>query len=69
MGGPIHCIALDGTGVKIALSYGSDIVMLEQYAVCELGFTPARHERLSLPGSRLDEREKPPQPTVTTRVG
>ena len=39
MSGPIHCIASDGTGTKVALAYGSDIAILEQYAICELGFT------------------------------
>ncbi|KAF9641846.1 WD40 repeat-like protein, partial [Thelephora ganbajun] len=30
VGGPIHCIASDGTGTKVALSYGSDVAVMEQ---------------------------------------
>ena len=41
MGGPIHCIASDETGTKVALSCGSDVVIVEQYAICELNFTLA----------------------------
>ncbi|KAF9652253.1 YVTN repeat-like/Quino protein amine dehydrogenase [Thelephora ganbajun] len=53
MGGPIHCIASDGTGMRVALSYGSDIAIVEQYAISV--WTNARNlpEPPSLPG--LDE--------------
>lgn len=38
MNGPIHCIASDWTGIKVALAYGFEIAIMEQYAICELGF-------------------------------
>ena len=38
MGDSINCIAIDETGVKVALSYGSNVAIVEQYAVCESNF-------------------------------
>ena len=40
MGGSIHCIASDETGTKIALSYGSDIAVVEQHAICKPTLPP-----------------------------
>lgn len=40
MGGPIHCIALDGTGTKVALSYGSDVAVIQQQTICEPNIIP-----------------------------
>ena len=48
MGGPIHYITSDKTGTKVALSYGSDIAIVEQHTICELDFTPTRHDPIEL---------------------
>lgn len=47
MGGPIHCISSDVTGTKVALSYGSDIAIMEQYTICKLRITLAWENGLS----------------------
>ena len=47
MGGPIHYITSDGTGTKIALAYGTDIAIMEQYAICALSLTFIGCDRLS----------------------
>ena len=38
MGGPVHCIVVDGTGMRVALSYGSDVAIMDQYTICEQNF-------------------------------
>ena len=59
MGGPIHYIALDETGTKLALSYGSDVAVVEQHTICRSYLTPTQRKSRTYCGSRLDECEKP----------
>ena len=59
MGGPVHCITSDRTGTKVALSCGSDVVVVEQYAICELNFILIHYDGRTNHDSRMDEREKP----------
>ena len=35
MDGPVHRIAIDATGTKIAIAYGREVVALEQNTLCE----------------------------------
>jgi len=44
MGGPINYIATDATGTMVALSYGSDVAVVEQYTICTLELSSARHK-------------------------
>jgi len=34
MDGPVHQIAIDKTGTKIAIAYGREVVVLEQNTLC-----------------------------------
>ena len=35
MDGPVHRIAIDETGTKIAIAYGRELVAFEQNTLCE----------------------------------
>ena len=35
MDGPVHRIAVDRTGAKIAIAYGREAVVLEQHTLCK----------------------------------
>ncbi|KAF9783286.1 WD40-repeat-containing domain protein [Thelephora terrestris] len=60
MGGSIHCIASDKTGTRVALSYGSDVAVVEQHTISVWTNANNLPEPPSLPG--LDEEL--PEPTA-----
>lgn len=60
MGGPIHNLALDKAGTRVALSYGSDVAVVEQHAICELKFASSDDDEPTNRDSRLDERTESP---------
>jgi len=68
MGGPVHYIAVDGTGMRVALSYGSDVAIVDQYTICEPNFLVDATNRADC-DSYLGERKKPSRTTLTTGVG
>jgi len=35
MDGPVHRIAIDGTGTEVAIAYGREVVAFEQNTLCE----------------------------------
>lgn len=64
MGGPIHSIASDGTGTKVAFSYGSDVAVVEQYAICELSFlSPMTMVKLTTTAVWTNPRNLPRPPS------
>lgn len=60
MGGPVHCITSDKTGTNVALSYGSDVAVVKQYAICKPDLLPVGARNSIECDSRLDEPKESP---------
>jgi WD40 repeat protein len=60
LGGPVHNLALDKTGARVALSYGSDVAVVEQHAICGLKFASGEDDGSTNRDSCLDECTKSP---------
>jgi len=64
MGGPIHSIASDGTGTKVAFSYGSDVAFVEQYAICKWSLIlPTTTAKLTTTAVWMNPRNLPQPPS------
>jgi len=65
MGGSIHCIATDETGTKVALSYGSDIAIVEQYTICTPDHPPPHTmAELTMTAAWTNARNLPEPPSL-----
>lgn len=56
MDGPVHRIAIDETGSRIAIAYGKEVIVLDQNTLCKscMNFTGTRRQ-LTLTASLLDQ--------------
>ena len=60
LGGPVHSLALDKTGARAALSYGSDVAVVEQHAICGSKVTSGEGDKLNDCDSCLDKCTESP---------